>query len=250
MYLAPITPHVPAIPEEKYTDMPVGSYNPPGEKDRSDKPAWLRNSTPVRDQRIRYQRAKALRSLKSIDDMLGELRAKLAELGEEDTIIIFTSDNGMQWGDHGLKGKTTPYLPSVQVPLYMGGPGVIPGRHKNLVGLLDLAPTLVSLTGIHTDKVFDGRSMFGDPRKMLLLEFWSWDEYKVPTWKAYLTEGFEYIEYYRPSGRLIEREAYNLNRDRGQLNNLFGDHRPSNDPSRSKGKLLAQLASCRGASCP
>jgi arylsulfatase A-like enzyme len=39
--------------------------------------------------------------------MLGAVRQRLVETGEENTIIVFTSDNGMQWGDHGLDGKTT-----------------------------------------------------------------------------------------------------------------------------------------------
>ena len=251
LYLAPITPHRPATPEPSYEDAPVSSFTVPTEADRSDKPGWLRKLKPADPKSVRRQRASMLRSLMSIEDMLGSIRERLAADGEEDTIIVFTADNGLQWGEHGLTGKTTPYLPSVQVPLYVSWPGhVEPGsNYTNLVGLLDLAPTLLELTEVPTAKVFDGRSIFGESRRRLLLEYWGIANHYTPTWKAFLTRTFEYIEYYRNDGSRSGREAYDLTSDPHQLRNLFRDGHRGN-PSQKKGALLARLASCSGPSCP
>jgi arylsulfatase A-like enzyme len=251
IFIDPITPHAPATPEPAYTDLPVSAFTPQSEKDRSDKPAWLRATTPPAVENLIRSRDKVLRSLKSIDDMLGAVRQRLAETGEENTIIVFTSDNGMQWGDHGLVGKTTPYIPSVRVPLYVSWPGhITPGRRSNIVALLDLPSTFLDLASVPTSKVLDGRSVFGNPRSQLLLEFYSWPGFRVPTWKAFLTPTLEYIEYYRLDGTYLDREAYDMVGDRRQLRNLYRDGVPGNEPSSRSPLRLRRLATCDGASCP
>ena len=251
IFMNPITPHAPATPEPAYADLPVSAFTPPSEKDRSDKPAWLRATTPPLVDNLIRSRDKVLRSLKSIDDMLGAVRQRLAETGEEDTIIVFTSDNGMQWGDHGLVGKTTPYIPSVRVPLYVSWPGhIAPGRRSNIVALLDLPSTLLELASVPTSKVLDGRSLFGNPRSQLLLEFYSWPGFRVPTWKAFITPTLEYIEYYRLDGTYLAREAYDMVGDHQQLRNLYRDGVPGNQPPSGSSLRLRRLAACDGAACP
>jgi arylsulfatase A-like enzyme len=252
MFLNPINPHGPATPEPAYANLPVSSFTPLFEKDRRDKPAYIRKRGPIAASSIRALRAKQLRSLKSIDDMLGAIRARLAETGEENTIIVFTSDNGLAWGEHGLGGKTTPYTPSVKVPLYVSWPGhITPGHRSNLVALLDLAPTFLRLANVPTTKVLDGRNIFGAPRKQLLLEFYSWKRYFVPTWKSFITPTLQYTEYYRLDGRFIEREAYNMARDPRQWTNLYRDGRPGNDPPiTGSHQRLRGLAACDGTACP
>ncbi len=251
IFMAPITPHAPATPEPAYADLPVSAFTPRSEEDRSDKPAWLRAITPPDAAQIISSRKKVLRSLKSIDDMLGAVRQRLVETGEENTIIVFTSDNGMQWGDHGLVGKTTPYIPSVRVPLYVSWPGhIVPGRRSNIVALLDLPSTLLDLASVPTSKVLDGRSIFGSPRSRLLLEFYSWPGYRVPTWKAFLTPTLEYIEYYRLDGTYLAREAYDMVDDRKQLRNLYRDGVSGNEPPSRSHRRLRRLATCDGTACP
>jgi len=251
MMLDPITPHSPATPEPAYEDLPVSSFTPPIEKDRRDKPAFLRNHPVVNASAIVRMRAKMLRSLKSIDDMLGTIRQQLVAAGEENTIIVFTSDNGLQWGEHGLPGKTTPYIPSIRVPLYVSWPGHIAvGHRSNLVALLDLAPTLLDLTGVPSSKTFDGRSIFGAARTQLLLEFYSWSGFWLPTWKAFLTPSRQYIEYFRLDGSYITHEAYDMVHDPKQLTNLYRDGRPGNDPPSGSHLRLRRLAICDGTVCP
>lgn len=251
VFMDPITPHAPAKPEPGYADLPVSAFTPPSEEDRRDKPAWLRAITPPDVSHLISFRKKILRSLKSIDDMLGAVRQRLVETGEENTIIVFTSDNGMQWGDHGLIGKTTPYIPSVKVPLYVSWPGhIAPGRRSNIVALLDLPSTLLDLAGVPTSKVLDGRSIFGNPRSQLLLEFYSWPGYRVPTWKAFITPTLEYIEYYRLDGTFLTHEAYDMVDDRKQLRNLYRDGVAGNEPPPGSRRRLRRLATCDAAACP
>jgi len=251
IFMDPITPHAPGTPEPAYADLPVTAFTPQSETDRSDKPAWVRAATPPNVDHLINSRDKVLRSLKSIDDMLGAVRQRLQETGEANTIIVFTSDNGMQWGDHGLAGKTAPYIHSVRVPLYVTWPGhIAPGRRSNIVALLDLSSTLLDLASVPSSKVLDGRNIFGNPRSQLLLEFYSWPGFRVPTWKAFITPTLEYIEYYRLDGTYLDREAYDMVRDRKQLRNLYRDGVPGNEPPSGSHRRLRRLAVCDGAACP
>ena len=119
-------------------------------------------------------------------------RATFEGSGEsEDTLAVFISDNGLQWGEHALFGKSTPYLPSVRVPLHLRWPGhVAPGAEDNrLVAGIDLAPTLLSAVGLAPGATPDGLDLL-DPeanRPHLLLEFRGFPAYPVPTWSALIT---------------------------------------------------------------
>ena len=85
-----------------------------------------------------------------IDDKVGRIRERLAELGlAENTVIIVTSDHGDMLGEKGLWYKMSPYEESARVPLIIHGPEhLVPrGRHATPVSLLDLMPTLLELSG-------------------------------------------------------------------------------------------------------
>jgi arylsulfatase A-like enzyme len=262
-YVAPIVPHAPATPEDTYANAPVPDWRltpAQRENDRIDKPAWLRRIAPDDMTDIRAFRLRQLRTLMSVDHMMSDFRSKLVELGEEDnTIVIYTSDNGMAWGEHGRAGKLTPYLESVGVPLYIRGPGIQAGgvRH-DMVALLDLAPTLLTAAGIPHPRDFDGHDVFdGHSRRRLLLEYDNAPGLtRVPSWRAVLASGtgspapaYEFIRYLRMDGRRLENEAYNLASDPWQLSNL---HRSKvGQPTRSVelSKSLSKLITCQGATC-
>jgi hypothetical protein len=111
-------------------------------------------------------------------------------------------------------------------------------------------PRLSAAAGVATARQFDGQDLLGaDRRQRLLLEFWRLTGHHIPMWRALLTPSFEYIEYRREDGSLLEREAYRLDIDPHQLTNLYGDRNRQNDPW-PRSKLLARLASCEGATCP
>jgi arylsulfatase A-like enzyme len=71
-------------------------------------------------------------TLSAVDDSVGRIMAYLKKQGlEKDTLVVFTSDNGYQIGEHGLIDKRTAYEPSVKVPMIMVAPGTVPAGVVN-----------------------------------------------------------------------------------------------------------------------
>ena len=92
------------------------------------------------------QRAEALLVL---DLEVARLLDTLRATGElEDTVLMFTSDNGYFLGEHRKRpGKKLPYEPSLRVPLVVAGPGVPHGKRYDPVKTPDLTATIVDLAG-------------------------------------------------------------------------------------------------------
>lgn len=111
-----------------------------------------RNSTypfsPTADQ-FRHALAAEYGMIELIDDQVGRILARLAELGlEENTIVVFTSDHGDMFGDHGLMLKhTLLYDGCTRVPLLIRAHGMEAGRREGLASSIDIAQTLLELTG-------------------------------------------------------------------------------------------------------
>ena len=97
----------------------------------------------------RYDLVDECRMLLSVDEAIGAFRDELEAQGRwDDTLVVVTSDNGMNAGAHRLYGKATPY--ATQVPLLMHWPaglGAASREVDHLVSNIDLAPTLCELTG-------------------------------------------------------------------------------------------------------
>jgi arylsulfatase A-like enzyme len=259
LYLATAAPHGPSIAQHRYKNAAVPSWKgEPAvfEKDRSDKPPYvLQDNAGLA--RGRSVRKRQLRSLMSVDDMVGQLLGLLRRLGEERrTLVFFISDNGVTWGDHGLKGKIVPYTPSIEVPMMMRWPGhVAAGRSdSSLVANIDIAPTIMDAVGLSPVHPMDGHSLLGQqtPRRSILNEYTWMAKYNVPTWASIRTDTFQYIEDYNRAGTKIRfREYYDLKRDPWQLHNLLGDRNPGNDPSvQTLSRRLAQERTCAGPDCP
>ena len=92
------------------------------------------------------------RSLLAIDEGVGRILQALRDTGKlENTIFVFTSDNGYFYGEHGLSvERRLAYEESIRLPLLVRYPGLIkPGTVRNEFVLnIDLAPTLLSLSGV------------------------------------------------------------------------------------------------------
>ena len=88
--------------------------------------------------------------MQELDWGIGEMMKALKETGIADnTIVIFTSDHGDMFGDHGLMLKTAMHYRAVlEVPLFIAGPGITQGRSHSLVSTLDLAQTICALAGV------------------------------------------------------------------------------------------------------
>jgi len=108
IYVAPVAPHRPAIPAERCAAAAVPAWRPSPavlEADRSDKPPWIRHQA-VSLAKVRTERANMLRTLMSVDDIVAEIFRELRVLDEtRNTLAIFISDNGYEWGEHRLRGK-------------------------------------------------------------------------------------------------------------------------------------------------
>lgn len=84
-----------------------------------------------------------------LDYEIGRLLQSLREKNLlEDTVLVFTGDNGLAVGCHGMLGKQNLYDHSVRVPLVFAGAGVPKNKKvENYVYLMDIYPTLCELTG-------------------------------------------------------------------------------------------------------
>lgn len=236
VYIAPSAPHFPYDTQPRYTGHRVSKWkgNPAvREEDRTDKPVWVqtRNQGLKKGQKIRRQQ---LRTLMSVDDMVAKLFQQLEELGETDTLAIFTSDNGYIWGEHGVTQKRFPYLPSVHVPYMVRWPGHVAAnvREHRIVSNIDIAPSIAEATGTSFSG-YDGKSLFsGVERDRLLLEWWRQSDATgdLQNWASTLTPDYQYTEYYDASDLMIFQEHYDLVNDPWQLLNTLGDPDPLNNP--------------------
>ena len=100
-------------------------------------------------------------SVSEVDEMIGEIYARLSDLGMDDrTLFIFMSDHGDEFRDHGELNHQQLYEESVHVPLLILGPGVPAGqRRPEIVELTDVLPTLLDLVGIPRQWPMDGQSL-------------------------------------------------------------------------------------------
>lgn len=92
---------------------------------------------------------------------------KILRTVDDNTYVVFTSDNGFHLGQNGLgRGKGTAYDTDVHVPLLVVGPGVVKGRRAELTSNIDLAPTFEELAGLAPQPYRFGASLvptFADP---------------------------------------------------------------------------------------
>ena len=200
------------------------------EADRSDKPAYVQNYQ-LDQQEINNQPREELRTLLSVDDAVDALMQNLTANGEADnTLAFFVSDNGYMFGEHNIDAKNRPYLDSIRVPMYMRWPGEVPAgaTDSRLIALVDLAPTVLSATGLSSTIPMDGRDLL-DPtwqRDRMLTEFSYQGD--VPTWVSLVTAGSQYTEYFNRDdpNSVFDREYYDLGADPYELDNLLSDSAP------------------------
>jgi N-acetylglucosamine-6-sulfatase len=218
------------------------------EADVSDKPAAIRNRpllTAAKLRAIRENYQQRLESLLAVDEAIAQMMNALSATGKLDnTYIIFTSDNGFMHGEHRVpQGKVVLYEPSIRVPLIIRGPGIPTGQHRSqFVGNMDLAPTVVQVTGAQPGRVMDGRSLipFAQDKLLqsgrdILLE--------TPTYAAVRSPNWLYAEY--TTG---EKELYNLARDRFEMDSQ--QNNPALDPMNANlAARLARLRQCKGSAC-
>jgi arylsulfatase A-like enzyme len=114
--------------------------------------------------RWKYQRYMKdyLRCVAAVDDQVGRVMAYLDESGLADnTIVIYSSDQGFYLGDHGWFDKRFMYEESLRMPLLVRWPGVVkPGsENTDLVQNLDFAETFLNVAGVAIPEDMQGQSL-------------------------------------------------------------------------------------------
>ena len=217
------------------------------EADVTDKPSFVQRQprldteTQLRLERLHEGR---LASLMAVDDAVERIVGELRRAGElDDTLIVFTSDNGYLLGEHRLVKKTQLYEESARVPLILRGPDIPAGVERTqLTGNIDLAPTILDAAGAEPGLVMDGVSLLplaSDPgarrNREILLENGESAAVRTPR--------YMYAEH--PDG---ERELYDLLNDPFQLASAHAD--PGREALRAElARRLERLRDCAGMAC-
>ena len=168
LWIAPFAPHGPSTPAPRDVGTLDGidPWRPPNynEADVRDKPAYMQAMpllSPEDQATIDADRQNQLESLGAVDDLVKSTLQALDATGRlGDTIVVFASDNGFEWGEHRREGKLVPYEESVRIPLVIrwdrvGAPAA---NDKRLVENIDLTPTLERAAGAALTPV-DGKSL-------------------------------------------------------------------------------------------
>ncbi len=173
-----------------------------------------------------------LRLVAALDDNIGRLLDYLDESGlAENTLIIYTSDNGFFLGDHGLFNKMWMYEESMRLPFLVRYPGEIqPGTvNDELISILDIAPTLLDYADATVPGDLHGRSLrplfngqrTADWRTALYYHYYG--QYDVPAHNGIRTKDHKLIHFYTAEDA-PQWELYDLQRDPQELRNLI-DHK-------------------------
>lgn len=168
-YVAYLAPHDPRTMPEEYRQMydPEAIELPPNFREtiETNYPLMVHRDEelaayPRQPAEIRRHIAEYYGMISHLDHEIGRLLDALRDSGaEENTLVVFTGDNGLALGQHGWMGKEDLYDHSIRVPLILAGPGIAEDkRSEALVYLFDIFPTLCDLAGIPIPSSVDGIS--------------------------------------------------------------------------------------------
>lgn len=243
--------------EGTFAELPV--HDPPSinEADMSDKGELMRARPLISSQRLQglhRLRIKRIESLQSVDRAVEHLVASLRATGQYDnTYVIFTSDNGIQLGEHRWQSKIVGYEESVRVPLVMTGPGLPHGVVRNqAVTLPDLAATIADLADVTPARVLDGQSLMPLARgdvpderdRVVPLEAGPRDNVS-PGW---LYRGVRTDQYTLIVWRNGDTELYDRRADPFQMDSVAGE-REYAEVQRDLTQRLQRLQNCEGTGC-
>jgi arylsulfatase A-like enzyme len=188
----------------------------------------------------------------AVDDNVGRLLKYLEDIGELDnTIIVYTSDQGFFLGEHGWFDKRFMYEECQRMPLLVRYPKVIhSGSKSNALSMnIDFAPTLLDMAGVKIPEDMQGRSLLpvlknrgeapDDWRKAVYYHYYEYPaEHSVKRHYGIRTQDFKLIHFYND---IDEWEMYDLRKDPSEMNNIY--HDPSYNAKRNE--LLQQLNQMR-----
>jgi len=143
LWFAPTAPHPPwiAAPRDEGAFSGLAVPTPPsvGEADVSDKPAWVRRLAPMGDaQRAlqREHRRESYAALLAVDEAISQIMDAVRARGDlAETVVVFTSDNGLAFGEHRWTKKSCPYEACLGVPFMIRMPGVPHRTERAIVSM-------------------------------------------------------------------------------------------------------------------
>ncbi|MDE0109876.1 MAG: sulfatase [Bryobacterales bacterium] len=188
------------------------------------------------------------RAVVGVDEGLGHVLEYLDDSGlAEDTLVVYTSDNGFYLGDHGWYDKRFMYEPSLRIPILLRYPRMVsPGQVESRIVLhQDIAPTILDFAGVPIPDIMQGRSLrqvvTGSPeedwRESMLYAYYedSWARngpnfvprpgnygtpHRVTPHRGIRTDRYKLIEYYREGDYW---ELFDLEEDPNELRNLYSE---------------------------
>lgn len=196
----------------------------------------------------------------AVDEGVGKLIATLKDTGEyENTLFIFTSDNGYFYGEHDLTiERRLPYEEALKTPLVMQYPARVKAGQviNGLVQSIDYAATALDLAGVEAPSRVQGKSLMplltggaDEIRDVGYMEFYAHENPFI--WTAKLDYrivrrgDFKYIRWIRYEDG---KELYNLKDDPFEQNNLVGDPRYANVLAELQAELKVQILDAMGLS--
>ncbi len=172
-----------------------------------------------------------LASIKSVDDNVGRLLDYLEESGlDENSIVVYTSDQGFYLGEHGWFDKRFMYEESFRTPLLIRWPGKIEPAsvNENLVQNLDFAETFLDAAGVEIPGDMQGQSLLplledktDDWRDALYYHYYEYPGiHAVKRHYGISTERYKLIHFYHD---VDEWELYDLVKDPQEMRNVIND---------------------------
>ena len=233
LFFAPAAAHWPATPAPRHAKrrlrLPPFAPRSLFERDLSDKPRYVRRGARALLPRGRRFRARQYRSLLALDEGADRILDAIRRRGQlRRTLVIYTSDNGVMWGEHRMQAarKAVPYESSIRVPLVVRYDRRVARARteRALVSNLDVAATIAAAAGVRFRG--EGRSLLpflrdreprGGWRERVLIESMGGESRtdRIPTYCAVRSQRHMYVLY-----GTNEEELYDLREDPDQLENL------------------------------
>ncbi len=202
------------------------AYGPKNEK-------FIKDNPQGRDLvRWKYQRyiKDYLRCIASVDKNIGRMLDYLDEKGlAENTIVVYSSDQGFYLGEHGWYDKRWMYEESMRMPLLIRWPGVAPAgeRIASLVQNIDFGPTFLNAAGVEVPREMQGMSMLPllnkeetvPWRTSVYYHYYEKGEHNVPPHEGVRTDRYKLIHF----TDLDQWELYDLQKDPHEMKSVYKD---------------------------
>lgn len=249
-----------AVPPERYRNTLAGFELPQGPNFNmvnKNQPEFVSNRpalTPEEISSLKVMYRNHRGAIKGVDDMVETVINALKKAGKlENTVFIYTSDNGYFHGEHRkMSGKEWIYDEGIRVPLLMSGPGIPRGMVEDrLVENVDLTATIVDIANAVPGRELDGHSLmdlFDNPqdnwRTAIIVEGISFPNRSI----GVRTNGYMFAQHRVKNAPVVEEEMYDMTTDPNQLNNLI--KKPEYLTVRKwLRQALKTLSNCKGSSC-